>query len=54
MLQFLHGVNTPQYSNKGSEGLGFDHFYMSSPCNFLIKDYTEIFYAIYKWNISSI
>jgi hypothetical protein len=27
---------------------------MCSPCNFLIEDYTEIFYAVYKWNIPSI
>jgi hypothetical protein len=25
-----------------------------SPCNFLIEDCTEIFYAIYKWNVPSI
>jgi hypothetical protein len=25
-----------------------------SPCNFLIEYYTEIFYAIYKWNVPSI
>jgi hypothetical protein len=36
---------------KCSEGLGFDHLYVESPCNFLIEDYTEIFNAIYKWDI---
>jgi hypothetical protein len=42
------------YSNKCSEGLGFDHYYVQSPCNFLIEDYTEMLYTIYKWNVSSI
>jgi hypothetical protein len=42
------------YSNKCSEGLGFDHFYVKSPCNFLIEDYAKIFCPIYKRNISSI
>jgi hypothetical protein len=36
------------------KALAFDHFYVQSPCNPLIEDYTEIFYTIYKWNISSI
>jgi hypothetical protein len=40
------------YSNKCSEGL--DHFYVWSPCNFLIEYYTMMFYAIYKWNVPSI
>jgi hypothetical protein len=40
--------------NKCSEGLGFDHIYVCSACNFLIEYCTEIFYAIYKWNILSI
>jgi hypothetical protein len=26
------------YSNKCSEGLGLDHFYVQSKCNFLIED----------------
>jgi hypothetical protein len=34
--------------------VSFDRFYVQSPCNFLIEHYTEIFYAIYKWNVSSI
>jgi hypothetical protein len=42
------------YFNKCSEGLDFNHFYVWSPCNFLIKDYTEIFYTIYKYNVLSI
>jgi hypothetical protein len=33
------------------QGLGVDHFYVKSPC---IKDYTEIFYFIYKANVPSI
>jgi hypothetical protein len=34
------------HSNKYSEGFGLHHFYVWSPCNFLIEDYTEKFYAI--------
>jgi hypothetical protein len=30
-----------------------DLFYMWSPFNFLIEDYTEIFYSIYKWSFAS-
>jgi hypothetical protein len=36
-------LNWGIYSNKCSEGLGFDHFSLWSPCNFLIEDYTEMF-----------
>jgi hypothetical protein len=32
-------------SNECSEGLGFDRFCVRSPCNFLIENYTKIFYA---------
>jgi hypothetical protein len=39
------------YSNKCSQGFGFNNFYVQSPCNFLIEDYTEIFYTLYKWNV---
>jgi hypothetical protein len=35
------------------EGLGFNHFYVQSPCNHLIEDYTEIFYMIDKGYIQS-
>jgi hypothetical protein len=41
-------------SNKYSEGLGFNHFYVQSPCNPLIEDYTEIFYMIDEWDIPPI
>jgi hypothetical protein len=41
-------------SNKCSEGLGFNHFYMQSPYNPLIQDYTEIFYMTDKEDIPSI
>jgi hypothetical protein len=27
---------------------------MCSPCNFLVEDYTEIFYTIYEGNIVSV
>jgi hypothetical protein len=31
------------------------HYQWSAcPCNFLIEDYTDIFYTIYKWNVPSI
>jgi hypothetical protein len=43
-----------RYSNKFSEDLGFDHFYVQSQCNFLLENYIEIFYTIYNWNVSSI
>jgi hypothetical protein len=33
------------------ESFCFDNFYMWFPCNFLIEDYTEIFYTVYKENI---
>jgi hypothetical protein len=35
-LTFEYGI----HSNKCPEGLGFDHFYVQSPCNSLIEDYT--------------
>jgi hypothetical protein len=41
-------------SIKCSEGLGFNHFYVQSPCNPLIEDYTKIFYMIDKGDIVSI
>jgi hypothetical protein len=41
-------------SNKCSEGLGLNNFYVQSPRNFLIEDYTEIFYMIDKEDILSI
>jgi hypothetical protein len=34
--------------------LGFNHFYVQSPCDPLIEDYTEIFYITDKRDISSI
>jgi hypothetical protein len=54
MLALNHSLLNRIYSNKCSEDLGFDHFYVWSPCNFLIEDYIEIFYTIYKWNVPSI
>jgi hypothetical protein len=36
-----------------SEVLGFNHFYMQSPCNPLIEDYTEIFYMTDEGDIPS-
>jgi hypothetical protein len=42
------------YSNKCSEGLGFSHFYVQSPCNSFIEEYTEIFYMIDEGDIPSI
>jgi hypothetical protein len=41
-------------SNKCSEGLHFDHFYVQSPCNPLIEDYTEIFYTTDEGDAPSI
>jgi hypothetical protein len=38
---------------KCSEGFGFSHFYVKSPCN-LIEDYTQIFYMIDKGDILSV
>jgi hypothetical protein len=40
--------------NKCSEALGFSHFSVQSPCNPLIKDYTQIFYMIDEGDILSI
>jgi hypothetical protein len=42
------------YSNKYSEDVGLDYFYVQTPCDHLIEDYTEIFCTIYKLNIFSI
>jgi hypothetical protein len=42
------------YSNKCSEGLGFSHFCVQSPCNPLFVDYTYIFYLIDKWDLPSV
>jgi hypothetical protein len=36
------------------EGLGFNYFYVQSPCNPLIEDYTEIFYMTDAGDIPSI
>jgi hypothetical protein len=41
-------------SNKCSAGLGFNNFYVQSPCNRLIEDYTEIFYMTEEGDIPSI
>jgi hypothetical protein len=41
-------------SNKCSESLGFNHFYMQSPRNPLTKDYTKIFYMIDELDIPSL
>jgi hypothetical protein len=38
-------------SNKCSEGLGFNHFYVQSACDPLIEDYTQIFYMIDEGDI---
>jgi hypothetical protein len=40
--------------NKCSESLGFDYFYMQSPYNPLIEDYTEIFYMINEGDVPSV
>jgi hypothetical protein len=40
-------------SNICPEGLGFYHFYMQSPGNPLIEDYTDIFYMTDEGNILS-
>jgi hypothetical protein len=39
---------------KCSEGLGFDHFYVQSPCNYFIEDYAQIFYMIDEGDIPAI
>jgi hypothetical protein len=41
-------------SNKCSEGLVLSHFYVQSPYNLLIEDYTEIFYIIDEVDIPDI
>jgi hypothetical protein len=50
MFSFDEGVD----SNKCSEGLGFYHFYVQSPCKAPIEDYTEIFYMIDEGNVPSV
>jgi hypothetical protein len=40
--------------NKCFEGLGFNHFYVQSPCNHPMEDYAEILYMIDKEDIPSI
>jgi hypothetical protein len=35
-------LNREQTLNKCSEGLNFDYFYMQSPCNQFIEDYTKV------------
>jgi hypothetical protein len=37
--------------NKSSEGLDCNRFYVQSPYNFLIVDYSEVFYTICKKNV---
>jgi hypothetical protein len=49
MLMFEQGV----HSNKCSEVLGFNYFYVQSPCNLLTEDYTQIFYMIDEGDIPS-
>ena len=41
-LAFEYGID----SYKFSEGLGFDHFYMISPCNFALENYAEVLYFV--------
>lgn len=41
-------------SNKCSQGLGFDHFYMQSPCNPLVEEKTEVFYMIHEVDVLSV
>jgi hypothetical protein len=37
-----------------SEGLGFNHFCVQSPCNPLIENYTQIFHMVDEGDILSI
>jgi hypothetical protein len=39
---------------EGKFAVGCNRFYVQSPCNFLIENYTEIFSTICERNISSI
>jgi hypothetical protein len=47
-------LNREQTLKKCSEGLGFDCFNVYSPCNLSVKDCTEIFYTINKWDVPSV
>jgi hypothetical protein len=46
-LTLEQGINF----NKCFEGLGFNNFYVQSPCKHLIEDYTEIFYMIQEGDV---
>jgi hypothetical protein len=50
MLTFELGLD----SNTCSEGLGFNHFCLWSPCNPFIEDYTQVLYMNDKGDILSI
>jgi hypothetical protein len=50
LFTFEYGVDC----KKCSEGLGFNHFYVKSPSNPLIEDYTKIFYMAHENYISSV
>jgi hypothetical protein len=56
MLVLNQSLFNREYNNfyKFSEGLGFNRFYVPSPYHFLIEDYPEMFYTIYKRNVLSI
>jgi len=40
-------------SNECSKSLGGDRICTKSPCNFPIKNYTEVFHVFYKGNVQS-
>jgi hypothetical protein len=41
-------------TKKCSEGLGFVHFCVKSPCNSFINDYTQAFYVIHEGDVPSV
>jgi hypothetical protein len=51
MLTLERSLLNRDYSSKCYESLGFSHFYLQSPCNPLIEDYTQIFHMLAKWDI---
>jgi hypothetical protein len=54
MLAFNWSLLNREFTNKCSEGLGFDYLYMQSPCNPLVEDYTEVFYMIRKGDVQKV
>jgi hypothetical protein len=54
MLALNRSILKTEWTNKCSEGLGFDHLCVQSPYNPLAEDYTQVFYMIPEGDVPSV